>query len=354
MLDLLVITGASKGIGSSIVAKCATICKTMIVIASSEKIETITNTNCRIIPIRADLSKHDQLLAAVYDTISKLGAINSLGIVLCGAQLGQPGGLFDSNLNNWDTLYQCNVLGNLAVIQGCADIIKSGAKTRIAFFAGGGAAFGYPEFSAYSLSKAAIVRAAENLGMELFAAGYDASVIAIAPGAVATDMLAKVIASGAEVRTKTDISEPTNFVYNFLTDKFPTKKINGKFLHVRDAADAYVLAIEKPITNVKGIFNLGSDDLNYQLNDIGGLIKSSIPHVQIAHTQNIDKRNYRVSFLKIRKALGFNPKLSISDGIEEIKKSIMTKKIRSWKDPIYYNNRFPLSGQNRKSVYYWK
>ena len=107
-------------------------------------------------------------------------------------------------------------------------------KVRIAFMAGGGAAFAYPEFSGYALSKVATVRAAENLSIELSKFHPDSSVISIAPGAVATDILAKVIKHGGEVRTKTDISEPTNFVYKFLNDEFNAKELDGKFLHVRD------------------------------------------------------------------------------------------------------------------------
>lgn len=234
MLDLLIVTGASKGIGASIVAKCATICKTMIVSASSEKVNTITSPHCKIIPIMANLSQHDTVLRSIYETVSQLDNINSLGIVLCGGQIGEPGGLLDANLNQWEELYKCNVLGNLAVIQGCADVIKQGAKTRIVFFSGGGAAFAYPDFSGYALSKVAVVRAAENLSVEFSNAGYDAFIIALAPGAVATDILDKVIANGGKIRTRTDISEPTNFVYNFLNDELPSKKLNGKFLHVRD------------------------------------------------------------------------------------------------------------------------
>lgn len=237
MLDLLIVTGASKGIGASIVAKCASICKTMIVIASSEGIlnTKVEGSNCKIIPLRLDLSNYMECHYAIYSATQKFKTINSIGIVLCASRLGEYGGILNSDLIDWNESYICNVLGNLAVIKGCSDlIIKSGVKTRIAFFAGGGAAFGNPEFSGYALSKVATVRAVENLSMEFAAAGHDASVIAIAPGAVATDMLAKVIASGAEIRTKTDISEPTNFVYNFLTDHFPSKELNGKFLHVRD------------------------------------------------------------------------------------------------------------------------
>lgn len=235
MLDLLIITGASKGIGASIASKCSSISKKMIAIASSEKVASIniSNNNCKLMPLRLDLSNYNNIYNIISDTVSKLENINNFGIVLCGAQIGEPGGLLTSDLDHWNNLYSCNLLGNLAVVKGCTKLIKS-AKSKIVFFAGGGAAFAYPDFSGYALSKVATVRAAENLSVELSGAGYDTSVISVAPGAVATDILDKVIASGSKIRTKTDISEPTNFVYNFLNDKFPTKELNGKFLHVRD------------------------------------------------------------------------------------------------------------------------
>ena len=41
------------------------------------------------------------------------------------------------------------------------------------------------------------------------------------------------------------------------------------FVHVKDAALGYFLVLEKKRGSVKGIFNLGSDDLNYKISDIG-------------------------------------------------------------------------------------
>ena len=234
MLDLLIITGASRGIGASIVDKCSTICKTMVVIASSDKVESINSNNCNIIPLRLNLTDYNNVYYSVSNIVNNcIDNINSIGIVLCGAQLGEYGGLLDSDLNECDNLYKCNVLGNLAVIKACRKIIESDIKTRIVFFSGGGAAFPNPDFFGYSLSKVAVVRAVENLSIELEKKNNNLSIIALAPGAVESDMLKKVLAH-CEVRTKTDINEPTNFVYNFLTDKFPSKKLNGKFLHVRD------------------------------------------------------------------------------------------------------------------------
>jgi len=232
MLDLVIITGASKGIGANIAKECSNICRDMIIIGSSDKI--LENKISNAIPLQFDLHHFYELRSEVNGIVAtKFLNVKSIGIVLCASQIGQYGGL-GSNLQDWHDQYACNVLGNLAIIQACEPFVKLGTKLRVVFFAGGGAAYGYPEFSGYALTKVATVRAVENLGMEFDNLGYDASIIAVAPGAVATDMLATVRAHGVVIKTQTDISEPTNFVRKFLTDDFPSREMNGKFLHVRD------------------------------------------------------------------------------------------------------------------------
>ena len=52
-------------------------------------------------------------------------------------------------------------------------------------------------------------------------------------------MLAIVESHGAEIKTRTSIDEPTNFVSNFILDKIPSIKLNGCFVHVRDDLEKY-------------------------------------------------------------------------------------------------------------------
>ena len=58
--------------------------------------------------------------------------------------------------------------------------------------------------------------------------------------------------------------------------------------------------------------------MNFQLKDIGNIIDKSIDDVKITFTKNIDRRNYRVSFGKIKKILKFEPEITVKDGIKEI------------------------------------
>lgn len=235
MLDLVIISGCSKGIGLNIAKDLSLISRSIIGISSSDKIYDVKlpNQECNFLASKIDLHYYGSAYAFIRSA-SKIINPQNIGIVLCGASIGEYGGLFDSYLDDWEKLYKSNVLGNLAIIKGCEGAIKNNIKTRIVFFGGGGAAAGYPEFSGYAMSKVAVVRAVENIGIEFEKNNYDASIIALAPGAVDTDMLAKVIKHGGTVKTKTDISEPTAFVHKFLTDEFNAKSLNGRFLHARD------------------------------------------------------------------------------------------------------------------------
>jgi len=245
MLDLIIVTGASKGIGKNIAKQCSTFTKNLIGISSTDALLEleVPNKDCILSTIKTNLSDYEYSHNVVKRHISNLENINgsnfkNIGIVLCASNIGEPGGIFNSNIQTWGKQYESNVLGNLAMIKACTEQVKEGVKLRVVCFAGGGAAYGYPDFSGYALTKVATVRAVENIGMEFDKLNLDASIVAIAPGAVDTDTLKVVVDNGGYVKTRTDISEPTDFVCNFLQDKMPSKKINGKFVHVRDDIDS--------------------------------------------------------------------------------------------------------------------
>ncbi len=111
------------------------------------------------------------------------------------------------------------------------------------------------------------------------------------------------------------------------------------FIHVQDASEAILRCLEVPVYAVSGqIFNVGSDEQNYQIEEIGRLIQREIPEAEVLYQgMDSDPRNYRVSFEKIRKQLGFTPKFTVTDGIREIKRAIEGGKITDYKDPRYNN-----------------
>ncbi|MGB9898519.1 NAD-dependent epimerase/dehydratase family protein, partial [Thermanaerothrix sp.] len=111
------------------------------------------------------------------------------------------------------------------------------------------------------------------------------------------------------------------------------------FIHVDDAAEAIVRCLEAPLEAIKGqIFNVGSDEQNYQIRQLGDIIRQLIPDVEVVlQGEDVDKRNYRVSFGKIRKYLGFTPRRTVADGVLEIKAAIEDGRIRDYRDAHYSN-----------------
>jgi nucleoside-diphosphate-sugar epimerase len=97
------------------------------------------------------------------------------------------------------------------------------------------------------------------------------------------------------------------------------------FLHVQDAAGAVIACLEAETGAVTGqIFNVGSSSLNLQIEQLGCAIARGVPGTEILRIENADRRNYRVSFEKIERILGFRCERTLESGIEEIYAAIQS------------------------------
>ena len=113
-------------------------------------------------------------------------------------------------------------------------------------------------------------------------------------------------------------------------------------LHVKDAAEAYIKCLEAPISKVSGeIFNVGSNDQNYQIKEIGEMINSIIPEAEIIiDKENIDRRDYNVAFDKIKEVLNYKTKYTIKDGAIEIIDEIRKGRINDYTNSKYSNYKY--------------
>ena len=111
------------------------------------------------------------------------------------------------------------------------------------------------------------------------------------------------------------------------------------FVHVTDVGRAVVRCLEAPLANVKGcVYNVGSDEQNYTISQIGDLIHELIPEAQLVRRENdADQRDYHVSFGKIRRELGFVPEKTVEDGVREIESALRTGRIADCTDKRYSN-----------------
>lgn len=114
------------------------------------------------------------------------------------------------------------------------------------------------------------------------------------------------------------------------------------FVHVDDAALAVLNALEAPLATVRNqIFNVGSDEQNYTIRQIGELIQQHVPTAVLRNMgSDTDRRNYRVNFTKIRHALHFTPQWTVAKGIEQVVTCMRSGHIVDYRDAKYSNVKF--------------
>ncbi len=114
------------------------------------------------------------------------------------------------------------------------------------------------------------------------------------------------------------------------------------FVHVEDAALAVACALERPLELVGNqIFNIGSDEQNRTIREVGELIYEHVVGAKLVINEDVDdRRNYRVSFQKARNILGFKPRWTIEQGIEQVVEAVVSGAVRDYRDPRFSNVRF--------------
>jgi nucleoside-diphosphate-sugar epimerase len=113
-------------------------------------------------------------------------------------------------------------------------------------------------------------------------------------------------------------------------------------LGVEDAADVYIRCLEAKLSEVGNqVFNVGSDDQNYQIEEVAEIIGEALGSIPISRDNtNLDARNYRVSFAKLTRALGFRSRQKIDEAARLIFEKLRSGVIRNPAQRIYYNHYF--------------
>jgi nucleoside-diphosphate-sugar epimerase len=114
------------------------------------------------------------------------------------------------------------------------------------------------------------------------------------------------------------------------------------FLHVDDAARAIMLILDSPHDLVRNqVFNVGSNEQNYTIRQIGELIHQQIPQAKIVNQSEVsDQRNYWVNFNKISGSLNFKPQWNVDDGVKQVIQALESGKVIDYQNAKYSNVKF--------------
>ncbi len=109
-------------------------------------------------------------------------------------------------------------------------------------------------------------------------------------------------------------------------------------IHIEDVTDLYVKSLEWSDETIDGkVFNAGYE--NYRVSEITEIVRSVVgKDVEIVTTPTDDYRSYHISSEKIKRELGFVPKYTIEDAVQDLVGAFQSGKIPNPMTDIRYYN----------------
>ena len=183
----VLVTGASSGIGAATAARLAADGWSVVAAARrAERLEALAAGNERIEAYQLDVTSDDDV-AALVAHLESTGGLDAV-VNNAGGALGLDR-VEDADLDQWQRMYDVNVLGALRVTQAVLPLLRASAAVSggsdVVVVTSTAAYATYEGGSGYTAAKHAERMFATTLRWEL--AGEPLRVVQIAPGAVATE-----------------------------------------------------------------------------------------------------------------------------------------------------------------------
>lgn len=198
-----IITGASEGLGREI-ARAYVRAGAHVVLCARDA-QRLDEARLEV----GSLAQPAQIVAAMATDVSDPAAVDTLvahalecvspiQILVNNAGVYGPMGPIESvDWTAWVRAVEINLYGSVLMTRALVPHFKAHRYGKIIQLSGGGATNPLPRISAYAASKAAVVRFAESLALEVEAFGIDVN--AIAPGSLNTRMMNQLMAAGPDV-----------------------------------------------------------------------------------------------------------------------------------------------------------
>lgn len=183
----VVVTGASRGIGRTIALRLAREGARVVAVARDrEKLEALTTEapDAEWMVMPADVTSRGEMRKLATEVLSVWGTPHL--IVANAGRLEPIGPLWESDPDEWWRDVEVNLRGSYLAVRDFVPLMIQAGRGRVILFGGGGSTRVFPWVSAYAMSKAALLRLAETLDLELEGTGVHA--FSVSPGFVRTDM----------------------------------------------------------------------------------------------------------------------------------------------------------------------
>jgi NAD(P)-dependent dehydrogenase (short-subunit alcohol dehydrogenase family) len=198
----VIISGANQGFGFAVARKFVldgaqvTICARdqHLLSKAQHELENLTTPPAKVFAKSTDISKPHEVRDLISYAISEMGSIDVL--VANAAVHGTKGPIEEINWDEWSDAIDINLKGTVLQCKNVIPHLKQQRSGKIIILSGGGATKPMPYLSAYAASKAAIVRLAETLALEL--KEFNIAVNSVAPGALNTRLLDDILAAGPQ------------------------------------------------------------------------------------------------------------------------------------------------------------
>lgn len=181
----ILLTGGGSGIGAAIAKSLneeghsVMICGRRI-----KKLREVAETNRNVCYFVCDVSNEENVIELRDYFRTKFGYVDV--VINCAGIQGEIGRFDETDSGKWKKTFEVNLFGTYLITKYFLELLLKSNVKKIINFAGGGAFSSFPNYSAYAVSKAAVVRFTENIAEELL--DFDIHVNCVAPGFVATEI----------------------------------------------------------------------------------------------------------------------------------------------------------------------
>lgn len=192
MGPVAVITGGSRGIGAAIAKAYAQAGYRLVLIA--RRIHQDATDSPFKAAYAGDVCDPAFLTHVAHLTEKRFHRVDVL--VNAAGQVGPVGPFAENDPGEWIRTLHTNLVGTYTAMRAFLPLMVATNAGTIINFAGGGAFGNRENFSAYSVSKAAVVRLTDAAAMEL--KRYGITVNAISPGQINTKLFDEMMAAGPD------------------------------------------------------------------------------------------------------------------------------------------------------------